>query len=228
MEHNSRIRLFGNSRPFAYRPHHARFVVGVHQRYQQGVRPQRTDIVRGRYSSLAVHWQIRHLMPAPLHLFAHLQHRRMLYRARQNVLARRICRSHSKNGGVVALRCTGGKQHLRGVRCPQERGDRLARRFDRLRHAQGRLVHRTRIVKLRPEEWLHGLHHLGCHRRGRVIIRVDGLRCAHRRHSLRPGPRGCVYPPDPLASAPRSTAKYAPRPCNPRTPPAARNKLSTP
>ena len=197
VEHDARIGFLRDPRPVAHRPDHARFVVRVHQRHEQGVRPQRPHVVGRRDPALAVHRQDRHVVAAALQLAADFQHRRMLHRARHDVLALRIRRRHAEERRVVAFRRARGEQHFRGLHAAEERRDGLPRGLQRAGDLQRGLVHGTRIEEFRPEKGLHRGDHFRRHRSRRVVVGENQRGIAHGGLPIRRGSPGSARPPGP-------------------------------
>ena len=197
VEHDARIGFLRDPRPVAHRPDHARFVVRVHQRHEQRVRPQCPHVVGHGDLALPVHRQDRHLVAAPLQLAADFQHRRMLHRARHDVLALRIRRRHAENRRVVAFRRAGGEQDFGGFHAAQKRRDGLARGLERAGHLQRGLVHGARIEEFRPEIGLHRRDHFRRHRGRRVVVGENQRGIAHGGLPIRRGSPGSARPPGP-------------------------------
>ena len=197
VEHDARIGFLRDPRPLPHGPDHARLVVRVHQADEQGVRPQRPHVVGHGDLALPVHRQDRHLMAAALQLAADFQHRRMLHRARHDVLALRIRRRHPENRRVVALRRAGGEEHFGGLHAAQERRDGFPRGLQRAGHPQRRLVHGTRIEEFRPEKGLHRGDHFRRHRGRRVVVGENQGGIAHGGFPIRRGSPGSARPPGP-------------------------------
>ena len=81
----------------------------------------------------------------------------------------------AKDGRVVALRRTTGKQNHIRIAQSEKAGDFRSGSLDRRGRRPGRLVHRTRIEVLRRQKRHHRLDHFRGHPRGGVVVGVDNV-----------------------------------------------------
>ena len=112
VKENGRIGLFGQTRKLFDGKDHARLVVGVHDRNQQGLRRQGADELADVEVSLAIDAQEGHVITVPLQILADFENGRMLDDGGDDMPPVRVRAGGAHDGRVVALGSAGGEENL--------------------------------------------------------------------------------------------------------------------
>ena len=181
----------------------ADLVVGVHDGDQNRLRRDRLAHVLGIDAAVLLHRQIGHFVAVLFQALAGVQHRLVLDRLGDDVVA--LFAVHLGNAldhQVVGFRGAAGEDDFLGRRADQ-RGDLRACDFDRFFAGPAKRVVAARgVTKLLREIRQHRLHDARIDRRGRVIIHVNRQLYGH---FLSPTPKSCSP-----AAAMQPTVRRAP------------------
>ncbi len=157
-----------------HRLNHADFVIGVHERDQDGlVRDRFAQHVQIHYA-VGFHGQIRDAVPVLLEFLAGVEHRFVLGRRRDDVVAFfGVHLGHALDRQVVGFGGAAGENNFLGGRADQIR-DLLARVVDCLfRFPPETVVAAGGVAEFLREVWQHGVDDSRVSRRRSVIIKIN-------------------------------------------------------
>ena len=167
---------------FADRLDHADFVVGIHERNQDRLVRDRIAQHVQIHQTVAFHRQIAYAVAVLFELLASVQHRFMLGRYGDDVIALfRVHLGYTLDRQVVGLGRAAGEDDFFGCRANQIRNllPRVIHRF--LRFPAEAVIAAGRVPELFHEKGHHGLDDPGVDGRRRMIIKINGR--LHRRSS---------------------------------------------
>ena len=161
--------LARDARDLGDRLNHAQLIVGMHNRDQPRIRPQRAPHIVGIHQAARANRQNRDGRARALELRAGGQHRRVLDRARDDVR-----RPRSQQRQVVCLRAAAREYQLGGAGVDQRRQlpprpfQPLFGRLSEMMDAGSVTIHLTETRHQR-------LQYFGSDRRGGVVVEIEAL-----------------------------------------------------
>ena len=165
---------------------HADLVVGVHERYQRGLRPQRFSNRLGRNETVAVGSQIGHRTALLLEALGGIEHRFVLEAAGHQMPATRAGGAQGTQHRKVIGLGRSRSPHQVGAASLDQCGEFGARLLDTLARTLAEVMHRGGIAeRAGPCQALaHGRGNALIHRRGGGVIEIQ--RRAHTRSRWAP------------------------------------------